>query len=209
MIRILVADDHPLVRRGLMKILADDQYPTALDEACSADEVLAKVSKNDYDAIVLDIVMPGNNSLEILKRLKTLKPKLPILVLSTYPEELYAVKALKGGALGYLSKDRALAELMTAVQSVLRGKTYLSDSLAESLAGYSEENSASPHEILSNREFQVMCMIAQGKTRAQIAQQLSLSTKTIAWYRESLLQKMKMKTNAELTHYAVLHHLIC
>jgi DNA-binding NarL/FixJ family response regulator len=209
MIKILIADDHAIVREGLKQILLENPDLVVVSEASTGQEVLNKVGKNDLDMVVLDIAMPGRGGLDILKEIKNLKPKLPVLVLSMYPEEQYAVRVLKSGASGYLTKESAPVELVKAIRQISQGKKYISPSLAEKLAFDLEVSSEKlPHETLSDREYQVMCMIASGKTLKEIADELSLSIKTISTYRSRILEKMNMRTNAELTHYAVKNRLV-
>jgi DNA-binding NarL/FixJ family response regulator len=209
MIKILIADDHAIVREGLKQILSESPDLVVVAEASSGQEVLEKISKNDLDLVVLDIAMPGRGGLDILKEIKTQKPRLPVLMLSMYPEEQYAIRVLKAGASGYLTKESAPDELVKAIRQISQGKKYISPSLAEKLAIDLELGPDKlPHEILSDREYQVMCMIASGKTLKEIADGLSLSIKTISTYRSRILEKMNMKTNAELTHYAIKSNLV-
>jgi len=209
MIRILIADDHTIVREGLKQIISETPDMTVADEAIDGHEVLNKALKNDYDVVVLDITMPGINGLDVLKQIKAQKPKLPILVLSVHPEEQYAVRVLRAGASGYLTKESAPDELITAIRKVSVGKKYVSPSLAEKLAFDLEIDHEKPlHETLSDREYQVMCMITSGRTVKDIAEELFLSEKTISTYRARILEKMKMKSNIELTHYAIKHGLV-
>ena len=209
MIKILIADDHAIVREGLKQILSESPDLIVVAEASSGQEVLEKISKSDLDLVVLDIAMPGRGGLDILKEIKTQKPRLPVLMLSMYPEEQYAIRVLKSGASGYLTKESAPSELVMAIRQISQGKKYISPSLAEKLAIDLEINpDKMPHEILSDREYQVMCMIASGKTLKEIADGLSLSIKTISTYRSRILEKMNMKTNAELTHYAIKSNLV-
>ena len=209
MIKILIADDHAIVREGLKQILSETPDLVVVAEASSGQEVLEKISKNDLDLVVLDIAMPGRGGLDILKEIKTQRPRLPVLMLSMYPEEQYAIRVLKSGASGYLTKESAPSELVMAIRQISQGKKYISPSLAEKLAIDLEINpDKMPHEILSDREYQVMCMIASGKTLKEIADGLSLSIKTISTYRSRILEKMNMKTNAELTHYAIKNNLV-
>jgi DNA-binding NarL/FixJ family response regulator len=178
-------------------------------EAVNGQEVLDKVWKDDFDVIVLDIAMPGRSGLDILKELKSYKPKLPVLVLSMYPEDQYALRVLRAGADGYLTKESAPNDLITAIRKVYSGKKYISHFLAEKLAfGLETDAARPPHELLSDREYQVMCRISSGKTVKEIADELSLSVKTISTYRARILEKMGMKNNAELTHYAIQNHLV-
>ncbi len=210
MIRILIADDHAIFREGLRQILEDDADMVVADEASGGQEVLDKVSKNDYDLLLLDIAMPGLNGLDTLKLLRSSKPKLRVLVLSMYPEEQYAVRAIKAGAAGYITKKSASEELIEAIKKVSRGGRYISASIAETLLFDLEPEPERPvHERLSDREYQVLCMIASGKTVSEIAAQLFLSVKTVSTHRIHILEKMKMKNNAELTNYAIKHNLIC
>ena len=204
MTKILVADDHPIVRQGLKQILSDYPDLTIADEAGTGQDVLAKVGKKDFDIVLLDISMPGRNGLDILKELKTKKPKLPVLVLSIHPEDQYAVRVLKLGAAGYLTKESLPEELVAAIRKVARGRKYVSNSLAEKLAADLEINAEkSPHENLSDREYQVMSMIASGKRLKDVAEELSLSIKTISTYRSRIMEKMNMRNNAELIRYAL------
>ena len=209
MIKILVADDHAIVREGLKQILADNSDMVVAGEAVDGQEVLEQVRKEDWDLILLDISMPGRGGIDTLKQLKVEKPKLPVLVLSMYPEDQYAIRALKAGASGYLTKGSASEELIEAIQKVSQGGRYISKSLAESLAFHVGSNSDKPlQETLSDREYQVMIMIASGKTVSEIAKELSLSVKTISTNRVRALKKMGMKNNAELTFYAIKHGLV-
>jgi len=208
-IRILIADDHAIVREGLKQIVAESSDMAVAGEAANGQEVLEQVSKNDWDLLLLDIAMPGRAGMDILKQLRSERPELPVLMLSMYPEEQYAVRALKAGASGYLTKESAPEELIAAIRKVSQGGKYVSSSLAEKLAVYLETDHEKPvHELLSDREYQVMLMIASGKTVKQIADELSLSVKTISTYRSRTLRKMEMKNNAEITYYAIKHALV-
>lgn len=208
MLNILIADDHPIVRRGLKQILAETPQMAVVDEASNGREVLSKVKQRDYDVVLLDISMPGMNGVDTLKELKALRPDLHVLVLSIHPEDQYALRVLKAGASGYLTKDSAPAELVTAMQRVSSGRKYISPSLADKLALNLQANvELAAHEALSDREYHVMCLIASGKTMRDIAAELSLGIKTISTYRARLLKKMKMKNNAELIRYALLNEL--
>jgi two-component system invasion response regulator UvrY len=205
MTRILVVDDHAIVRKGIGQILAETDDIIIAGEARNGQEALEKVRDNDYDLVLLDISMPGPDGLEILKQLKNQHPKLSVLMLSMYPEEQYAVRALRSGASGYLTKESAPEELIAAIRKVSSGGTFVSDSLAEKLAD--QLNSANldrlPHELLSDREYQIMGMIAAGKTQMQIADELAISVKTVSTYRTRILKKMRAKSNAELTRYVI------
>jgi DNA-binding NarL/FixJ family response regulator len=209
LIKILIADDHAVVREGLKQIVADTSDMIVTDEASDGHEVLTLLSENNYDVVVLDIGMPGPSGLDILKQIRRESLNLPVLILSVYPEEQYAVRALKAGASGYLTKESAPDELITAIRKVSMGGKYITSSLAEKLAFELELDAEKPpHESLSDREFQVMCMIAKGKAIKDIAEELYLSPKTVSTYRSRILEKMKMKSNGELIHYAINNHLI-
>ncbi|MEW6418585.1 MAG: response regulator transcription factor [Nitrospirota bacterium] len=209
MIKILVVDDHAVVREGLKQIISETPDMVVAAEASSAQEVLNKVRENNYDVVLLDISMPGRGGLDVLKQLKNEKTGLPVLILSIYPEDQYAMRALKAGASGYLTKESAPDELIAAIRKISQGRKYVSASLAEKLASEMEIGAEKPpHEMLSDREYQVMYMIAKGKTIKEIAGELSLSVKTISTYRSRILEKMRMKNNAELTRYAIKNHLV-
>jgi len=202
--KILLTDDHVVVRQGLKLILADHFKRAVFGEARNAQEAIDKVQQNGWDVVVLDINMPGRGGLEVLKEIKRIKPKLPVLILSMNPEDQFAVRMLKAGAAGYLTKESAGNELVGAIEKVTSGGRYISSSLAERMASYLDMDvQKAPHERLSDREFLILRMIASGKTVSQIGRELSLSVKTISTYRTRLLQKMDMKNNAELTHYAL------
>jgi DNA-binding NarL/FixJ family response regulator len=209
MIKILIADDHPIVRKGLKQILSEESDMGVFGEAQNSQELLELVRKQDWDIVILDITMPGRGGIDVLKELKHQYPKLPFLILSMHPEDQYAVRALKAGAGGYLTKESAQEELIKAIRKVVRGGKYISSTLAEKLAFDLETETEKPlHETLSDREHQVLLMIASGKTVSEIAEELSLSVKTIDTYRARILEKMKMKTNAELTYYAIKNELV-
>lgn len=209
MIKILIADDHPIVRQGLKQILSEESDMGVLGEAQNSQEVLELVRKQDWDIVILDITMPGRGGIDVLKELKHEHPKLPVLMLSVHPEDQYAVRALKAHASGYMTKDSAPEELVKAIRKILRGGKYISSTLAEKLVFDLETETEKPlHETLSDREHQVLLMIASGKTVSEIAKELSLSVKTIDTYRARILEKMKMKTNAELTYYAIKNELV-
>ena len=209
MINILIADDHAVVREGLKQIISETPDMRVTDEADNGQDVLNKVSEQNYDVVLLDITMPGRSGLDVLKQLKSKKPKLPVLMLSVHPEEQYAIRTLKAGASGYLTKGSATDELIAAIRKISTGKKYVSSSLAEKLAFDLDMDYEKPrHEILSDREYQVMSMIASGKTVKEIADELSLSVQTISTYRSRILEKMKMKNNAEIIYYAVKQGLV-
>src|SRR5258706_9085319 len=207
--KILLADDHAVVRQGLKLILADHFKKAVFGQARNATEALMRIAKEHWDVLVLDITMPGRSGLEILQDVKRLRPKLPVLVLSMHPEDQFAVRMLKTGAAGYLTKESADVELVGAIKKVVEGGRYISPSLAERMASYLDMDlSKAPHERLSDREFLVLRMIASGKTVSQIAKELSLSVATVSTYRARILEKMDMKNNAELTHYAIQKSLV-
>ncbi len=209
MLKILIADDHSIVREGLKQVLADTSDMVVSDEAASTEEALNKALEGDFDVVVLDISMPGRGGLDALKQIKSQKPKLPVLILSMYSEEQYALRVLKAGAAGYLTKESAPDELIGAIRKVSKGMKYVSAHLAEEIAFALDSDFERPiQETLSDREFQVLCMIASGKTAREIAGELALSVKTVSTYRSRILEKMRMKSNAELTHYAIKNKLV-
>jgi len=209
MIRILIADDHPVVRKGLKEIIEETTDMRVADEASNGSEVMKKVSSEDLDVVLLDISMPGRSGLDVLKDIKKRRPKLAVLVLSIHPEEQYAVQAFKAGASGYLTKKSAPDELLIALRKVSTGGKYVSSSLAEKLASaLATDREKTPHETLSTRENEVMLKIASGKTVTEIAKELYLSPKTISTYRTRILEKMGMKNNVELIRYAIKNQLV-
>jgi DNA-binding NarL/FixJ family response regulator len=209
MIRVLVADDHAVVRRGVVQILDEAPDLVAAGEASTGREVLQQVQENDYDVLVLDIGMPDGSGLEVLHQLRTLRPELRVLILSMYPERQYALRALKAGAAGYLTKESAPDELVAAVRRIAQGGKYITQSLAEELtAALVGEAEQTPEEILSDREFQVVCMLAEGKTIAAIASELALSVKTVSTYRARVLEKLNLSNTAEIIRYAFEHKLV-
>lgn len=209
MIRILVADDHTVVREGVKQILAGQSDMVVEDEAENGQETIEKVLKGNCDMVLLDISMPGRSGLEVLEDILSLRPKLPVLILSMHPEEQYAVRALRAGASGYLTKAGAAHELIGAIRKVARGGKYVTASLAEKLAMELDSKAdKKKHEKLSTREYQVMLMLASGKSVGEIANELCLSVKTVSTYRIRIMVKMDMKKNAELTFYAMNNHLL-
>jgi DNA-binding NarL/FixJ family response regulator len=207
--RVLIADDHEIVRRGLKDLLEDEFPRLKFGEARNAQEALAAAMSHSWDLILLDINMPGRSGLEVLEELKRLHPKTPVLVLSAFPEEDYALRSLKLGAAGYLTKQSASEELLTAVRKAREGGKYVTASLAEKLACcVGTKAPGAPHEALSNRELQVLRMIAAGKTIKEIAAELSLSEKTVGTYRMRIAEKMNLSSNVELTRYALQHRLV-
>ena len=209
MIKVLIADDHPIVRQGLRQILSGTTDMVVAGEAVNGQEALDKMRVGGWDVLVLDITMPGRSGFDILKELKYEQPDLPVLVLSIHAEDQLALRALKAGASGYLTKENAPDELVKAIRKVVSGGKYISPRLAESLAFDLDTASDRPlHETLSDREFQVMQLMASGKTLTEIAEELSLSAKTVSTYRTRLLEKLDLKTNAELMRYALENQLI-
>jgi two-component system invasion response regulator UvrY len=209
MIKILVADDHAVVREGIKHICSEFPQAISVSEASKGAEVMEEIRKKDYDLVLLDIAMPGKDGLEILKEIKIEKPKLPVLMLSMFPEEQFALRAFKSGASGYLTKEGMPNELLKAIQKVLRGGKYLSESFSdEILMAMGRDTEKMPHETLSDREYQVMLMIAAGKTRKEISDKLFLSVKTVSTYRTRILDKMGLKTNADITNYVIKHNLM-
>jgi two-component system invasion response regulator UvrY len=208
-IKVLVADDHAIVRRGVRQILSETADILVGGEAASADEVLALVRGQRWSAVVLDLNMPGARGTDLLSQLRAEYPELPLLVLTVYPEEQYAVRCIKAGAAGFLTKESAPERLIGAVRKVASGGRYVSAELGETLASVlAGESNGTPHERLSDREFEVLRMLASGKTVTQVAEELALSVKTISTHRTRILKKMDMSTNAELTHYAVRNGLV-
>jgi two-component system, NarL family, invasion response regulator UvrY len=208
-IRILIADDHAVVRRGLKHILSGESNMTVIGEASDGRELIRLVRTHRADAVIIDITMSGGGGLEALRDLRHELPRIPVLVLSVHPEDQYAVRCLKAGAAGYLTKDSAPEELTKAIRRIVTGGRYVSASLAEQLAmGLSIERDQRPHERLSDREYQVLCLLASGKSVSDIAGELALSVKTISTYRARILEKTGLKNNSELTRYAFENRLV-
>jgi two-component system, NarL family, invasion response regulator UvrY len=209
MTKILVVDDHTVVRDGIKRMFDEQPGMVAFGEASTLHEAITLVREQDWDIVVLDLALGESSGLEVLQELKKLRPKLPVLILSMYAEEQYARRAFKAGASGYITKDCTRAELVGAITTVLRGRKYVSPTLAELLISDLERGTDQPsHETLSTREFEVMCLIASGKTVSEIANILALSVKTISTYRARILEKMGLKTNAAITHYAIQNKLV-
>lgn len=209
MIKVIIADDHPVVRRGLKQILADELDITAVGEANNSQELLKLLCDQHCDVVVLDITMPGRDGLEALKEIRRERPKLPVLVLSIHPEDQFGLRVLKAGAAGYMTKETAPDELVKAIRKVFAGGKYLSPTLAEKIAfDLDRDTLKPPHTTLSDREYAVMCLLASGKTVSEVSRELSLSVKTVSTHRTRILDKMRMKTNAELTHYAIKNRLV-
>lgn len=209
MLRILIADDHTVVRKGLKQILLEEFPNAVIEEVPDAEELIKKVMSDKWDVVVSDLSMPGRSGLDALQQIKLSHPELPVLILSIHPEEQYALRALKSGASGYLSKDTAPDELVKAVKKVLLGKKYISQSIAEKLAdSFSSDAVEHPHESLSDREFDVMKQLANGKSVSEIAEILSLSITTVSTYRARVMNKMNLRSNSDLTKYAIENKLI-
>lgn len=209
MINLIIADDHAVVRRGLKQILEDSTDIRVAGEASNGRELLNLIDTNSFDAVVLDVSMPGMDGLDTLKEIKLNKPALPVLIFTIYPEEQYALRVLKSGASGYINKESEPEELINAIRTVSSGRKYISPNIAELIASsIGSQSDQMPHDNLSDREFQVMCLIASGNSVTNIAEKLSLSINTISTYRNRILDKMGMKNNAELTHYAIKNQLV-
>jgi len=208
MIRVIIVDDHPVVRRGLKQIIAAEQDMQVVGEAESAREALRVIRQTACDAVVLDITLPDGSGLDVLSQLKSERPTLPVLIMSMHQEELYALRVLKAGASGYLMKDSIPEELIKAIRKITSGGKYINPAVAERLASEFASTEKSLHENLSDREFQILCLIASGKSLKEIGATLCISDKTVSSYRSRILEKMKMSTNADLTRYALEHDLI-
>jgi two-component system invasion response regulator UvrY len=209
MIRVLIVDDHAILRRGLRALLADAFHGAAFGEASNAEQALEQLGEKEWDVALLDITLPGKGGLDLLKEFKDKRPKLPVLVLSVHPEDQFALRALKAGAEGYMTKESAPEELVQAIRQILAGGRYVSPTLADKLASSVRKDfKRTPHEALSDREYEVMCRIAAGKTVTEIAGELSLSVKTISTYRARTLEKLGAKNSAEITRYAILNGLV-
>jgi len=209
MIRVVVVDDHAVVREGLKRIVSESGGMAVTGEAADGQEAMRIIKSEPCDVVLLDITMPNKSGLDVLKELHAESPRLPVLVLSMHPEDQYAVRVLRAGAAGYVTKESAPAKLVQAIRKVVRGGKYVSPSLAERLVfDLGTDTDKAPHELLSDREYQVLCMIASGKTVTQIAEVLALSVKTISTYRVRILEKLKMKNNAEITRYAIKEGLV-
>ncbi len=209
MIRILIVDDHVMFREGLKQILAKHRDMNVAGEVGNGTDALQSVRSDGYDVVVLDISMPGRSGWDILKEIKLENPGLPVLILSMHPEDQYAIRMLKAGASGYISKESVPEELILAIRKVASGGKYVSPALAEKIAYALDRHSDKlPHQLLSNREFQVMSMLASGKSLKEIAEELSLSEKTITTYRARILEKLNLRNNVELTHYVIENKLL-
>ncbi|MBI4809568.1 MAG: response regulator transcription factor [Nitrosomonadales bacterium] len=209
MIKVLIADDHALIRKGLKQLLDDTDDMRMTGEAENGMQAIRMVEESAYDVVLLDISMPDKHGVDVLKQIKAAHPQLPVLMLSMHPEEQYALRSMKAGAAGYLNKQSAPVQLVTAIRQVASGKKYISTELAEQLAnGLSQGYQELLHQTLSNREYQTLCLMASGKKLSEMADIMSLSPKTVSVYRSRLLEKMKLKNNAEAIHYAISNHLI-
>lgn len=209
MIRVLIADDHAVVRRGVRQILEEVSDIQVVGEAASAGELWPKVREGRFDAVVLDLNLPGRSGLELLGDIKRERPEVPVLILTVHSEDQYAVRALKAGASGFLTKESAPEKLVDAVRRIAEGRRFITPEVAEKLASsLAHDEKGQPHEALSDREFQILKMIASGKTVSQIGRELALSVKTISTHRTRILKKMGLKTNSELTHYAIRNGLV-
>ncbi|MEO8629497.1 MAG: response regulator transcription factor [Betaproteobacteria bacterium] len=209
MIRILIADDHAIVRAGLKQFIADEQDMSVVGEATTGQEAIAFVRASECDVVLLDISMPETNGVDTLRQLKQIKPSLPVLILSGYPEKQYALNLLRTGASGYVNKESASEQLVAAIRAVTQGRKYVSPAVAEVLVDdLGGDPNQPPHTSLSEREFQIFCKLAAGKPVSKIADELFLSVKTVSTYRSRILQKMNMKSNADLTYYAIKNQLI-
>jgi len=209
MIRVIIADDHPVLRRGIKDILQEQSDMQVVAEAGNGQELMQKIEQSSCDMVLLDIGMPGRDGLDTLSYLRRAYPKIPVLMLSVYPEDQFGPRVLKSGAAGYMNKDAACDQLVKAIRKVCAGGKYISPGLAEKIAGdLAADNILPPHERLSDREYQVMCLIASGKTVGEIARELCLSLKTISTHRARILEKMEMKTSAQLTYYAIHNDLV-
>ena len=208
MIKILIADDHPVVREGFKQIISKASDMKVTGEALSGFEVLQKINEQEFDVLVLDLSMPGKSGLEVLKDLKNIKPQLPVLILSMHPEEQVALRTFKSGANGYLNKESAPGELVNAIRKIYSGGKYVSSAFAEKILDSLDNPDKAPHELLSDREFQVLLLIASGKDVDEIAEELFISVKTVRTYRDRILEKLKLKNNVEIAHYAIKYKLV-
>lgn len=205
--KVIIADDHSFIRLGLMQILKDEYPDVKITEVSDGETLVKEVSLGDFDLVISDLDMPGRNGLEALEQIKLINPELPVLILSIYADDLYAVRVLKAGASGYLNKNSAPYELITAIQRIKLGRKYITPEIAEILLSQATEDKK-PHELLSNREFEVFKLLAAGKSTTQIAEMLSLAVTTISTHRNHILEKLGLANNSELTRYAISHQII-
>ena len=209
MLKILIADDHAIVRKGLKQILLEEYPSAAIKEVGDAESLLAEITKDNWNVVVCDMSMPGRSGLDALTQIKQIAPQLPVLIMSMYPEDQYALRVLKAGASGYIGKETIHDDIIRAIQTVSLGKKFITPTIAEKLANaLGEDNALQPHESLSDREFDVFKLLASGKAVSEIASQLSLSATTVSTYRSRIMEKMNMRANAELTRYAIEKSLI-
>lgn len=205
--RIILADDHSFIRRGLIQILTDEYPSVEIKEVADGDALVKEVTLHEWDLVISDLDMPGRGGLEALEQIKLIKPDLPVLILSIYSEDLYAVRALRAGASGYLNKNSAPDELINAIQRISLGRKYITSEIAEKLLTQ-VDTTKHPHELLTNKEFEIFKLLAMGKTITQIADTLSLALTTISTHRSRIMAKLNLSTNSELTRYAIAHHII-
>ena len=205
--KIILADDHSFIRVGLIQILSDEYPIVEITEVGDGESLINEVSKNDFDLVISDLDMPGRSGLEALIQIKLIKPNLPVLILSIYTEDLYAIRVLKAGASGYLNKNAAPYELITAIQRISLGRKYITSELAEKLLIHLDSDKE-PHELLSNREFEIFKLLAVGKTITQIAEMLSLALTTVSTHRSRIMDKLGLSNNSELTRYAITQNII-
>ncbi len=208
--KILLIDDHEIMREGLKRILKAEFFSAEITDASDAKNLLSEITNTDFDIIISDLSMPGRSGIDVVKQVKLTKPKIPVLILSMHPEEQYAIRALRAGASGYLNKTSSSSELINAVHKILSGRKYISPEIAEKLLeeGLYPNNEALPHQLLSDRELHIFKLIAEGKTITDIGEQLSLGVTTVSTHRSRILTKMNMKSNADLTRYAIQNELI-
>lgn len=208
--KILLIDDHEIMREGLKRILKAEFFSAEITDASDAKNLLSEITNTDFDIIISDLSMPGRSGIDVVKQVKLTKPKIPVLILSMHPEEQYAIRALRAGASGYLNKSSSSSELINAVHKILSGRKYISPEIAEKLLeeGLYPNNEALPHQLLSDRELHIFKLIAEGKTITDIGEQLSLGVTTVSTHRSRILTKMNMKSNADLTRYAIQNELI-
>ncbi|HTD93311.1 MAG TPA: response regulator transcription factor [Chitinophagaceae bacterium] len=205
--RIILADDHSFVRLGLIQILKDEYPSVEIKEVGDGESLIKEVTQYDWDLVISDLDMPGKNGLEALEKIKLIKPQLPVLILSIYTEELYAVRVLKAGASGYMNKNVAPYELIKAIERISLGRKYITPEIGEKLLLHIATDKK-PHELLTNKEFEVFKLLANGKTLTQIAEMQSLALTTVSTHRSRIMQKLDLSTNSELTRYAIVHHII-
>lgn len=205
--RIILADDHSFIRRGLIQILKDEYPSIEIKEVADGESLIKEVTLHDWDLVISDLDMPGRSGLEALEQIKLIKPHIPVLILSIYPEDLYAVRVLKAGGSGYLNKNSAPEELITAIQRISLGRKYITPEIAEKLL-IQIDTDKQPHELLTNKEFEIFKLLAIGKTITQIADSLSLALTTVSTHRSRVMHKLDLTTNSELTRYAISHHII-